>query len=155
MEMKCVTQNKLLKQLDLLLQESYPETSERDSRKEFLLKKLERENFVKLFLPNHTCIILSKDERKLNRSRRYENSPLPLLSNIEFFSNSIGTWNSALQEYGIKARHKHKDLHSKGTSGLHVYMLRCQSINKQSNEYLLRQYKRLRKYKERKEITKY
>jgi hypothetical protein len=81
---------KLLPKLDLLLKESFPSSLERTKVKKSLLKKLEKYPSVKINVTNKTVIILTKDCRKVNNIKKYKNSPFPLLSNIEYFSNSIG-----------------------------------------------------------------
>jgi len=137
------------------LKESFPEKSERLSVKEDLLKKLENESYVKYNLPNNTSLILSKEIRKVSKLKRYEDSPFPLLSNIECFNHAPGDWNSELIKYGIKTRHKLDDHQSAGESGVQVFLIKYSTLNNQSNKYLLKQYKRLRKFRDKREITKY
>jgi len=155
LEIKQVTDKKLLKHLDLLLKSSFPDSLDRQSVKENLLKKLETKDFVRLKLPNKTSLILTKDERKLKNLHRFSDSPFPLLSNIEFYSSSLSEWNTELLKYGIKARHKHKDLHSSAQSGIQVYLTNQDNLNTHSNRYLRDQYNRLKNYRTKKEILQY
>lgn len=100
-------------------------------------------------------ILLTKDCRKVENLKKYKNSPFPLLSNIEYFSNSIGEWNSELLQYGIKARHKDKDYKSEGQAGIRIHLIKYDTLNNKNNRYLIRQYQRLEKYRECNEIHNY
>lgn len=150
-----VTPTQLLKELDLLLKESYPIYQERKDVKESLILKLRKSPFVKHQLSDNSSLILMKDERKLHRLRKYYDSPFPLLSSASYFSNSVGEWNQELYKFGIKARYKYKDLHCEGESGTRVHLIKGNRINTKSNNYLRKQYKRLETYRQRKEISNY
>jgi hypothetical protein len=78
-------------------------------------------------LNDKSYLTLTKDNRKETVSKRYPNSPFPYLSNVEKFRNTVGQWNSSLQEYKIKTRLKLGDeigtsLNSNESIGTHVYL---------------------------------
>lgn len=150
-----VTTTKLLKELDLLLKDSYPIYQERKKMKESLILKLKKSPSVRTLLHDNSSLILLKDERRLNRLRKFYDSPFPLLSSASYFSNSVGDWNKELYKFGIKARYKYKDLHCEGASGIRIHLIKSKNINTKSNNYLRKQYRRLEKYRQRLSIQKY
>lgn len=80
--------------------------------------------------------------------KRYYNSPFPLLSNLEFFSNTIGQWNRTLLAYGIKTREKYGDNpDNHATTGSQIFLSSYSTGTYRGNKYLKNQYKRLRKYR--------
>jgi len=131
-----------------------PTRSERDQFIKSLLKQFESKNYLRHFLPDNTSIILQKDERKLNRLRRFDQSPFPLLSSIEYFSNSVGKWNEQLMNYGIKSRTKLGDLPSNEV-GVNIHLIRHDSLSSKGNSFLKRQYSRLRTLREQHKILAY
>jgi hypothetical protein len=148
LEIKQVTKiNKILTQLEVILKDSFPDYTDRKIMKETLLKKLESSNFVRICLHDNSSLILLKDERKFKSLRRFDKSPFPLLTNIEYFSTSTGDWNSELKQFGIKARHKQNDPYSDSTSGIRIHLVKYDTLNNQSNKYLKRQYTRLENYR--------
>jgi hypothetical protein len=149
-----VTNTKLLHQLDLLLRASFPSSLDRKEIKDFLIKKLDRGPQVKYTLPTKEVLILSKDQRSLGKIRKYHNSPFPLLSNIEYFSNSIGGWNTELRQYGIKARHKYGD-NSENLPGIRIHLLKYNTLTSKGNNYLKRRYRTLEKSKINKDYKTY
>lgn len=112
-----------------------------------LLKQFERCTTMRYFLSSQSSIILSKDERKLNKLRRFRNSPFPLLSNVEYFSSSVGEMNTELIKYGIKSRSKINDKNSNVDPGIKIHVLYHDTINARGNRYLRRQYARLEHYR--------
>ena len=145
----------LLKKLDQLLQKEIADLSRRQTLIKDLLNQFKTKSTLIYSLSDNTSIILLKDESKLNRLRRYVDSPFPYLSNIEFFSSSVGDWDSELKQYGIKTRNKGKIPCSLASLGTQIYLIRHQSVLSQGNHYLKRQYRRLELYRTRGEITKY
>jgi len=119
-----------------------------------LLKQFESQNYLRHFLPDNTSIILHKDERQLNRLRRFEQSPFPLLSSIEYFSNSVGQWNTDLANYGIKTRTKLGDLPPTEV-GVRIHLIRHTSLSSKGNSFLKRQYSRLTNLRDQKRIIPY
>jgi hypothetical protein len=149
-----VTNTKLLHQLDLLLRPSFPSSLDRKEIKDLLIKKLDRAPQVKYTLPTNEILILSKDIRSIQKVRKYSNSPFPLLSNIEYFSNSIGGWNTELKKYGIKARHKSGD-NSESLPGIRIHLLKYDTLTSKGNKYLRRRYRTLEKSKHKKDYKTY
>jgi hypothetical protein len=108
-----------------------------------LLIQFESRSSVKYSLDGQTSLILLKDERRLNNLRRYEDSPFPLISNVEYFCTSSGDWNKELLEYGIKTRSKLNDLDSPSAVGSRIHLIRYDTVQSRGNRYLKRQYRRL------------
>jgi hypothetical protein len=88
--LKVTTNKQLIKNLDFMLKAYYPDKATRKSLVKELVNQFEDKTSLSYSLPDKTSLILLRDERKLNRIRRYEESPLPFLSNIESFSSSVG-----------------------------------------------------------------
>jgi len=55
-----------------------------------IVTEFNERTFLRYRLPNESYLILTKDERKIKSLRRYEGSPMPLLTNLESFSSSVG-----------------------------------------------------------------
>ena len=111
---------------------------------------------LKYPLDDRSFLVLSKDVRSFNRLRRYKNSPFPLLSNLEVYSNSLGSWNAELHEYGIKTRYKRDDYPSKAeTAGTNIHLAYYRTFSSKGNRYLRRQYKRLRILRDDKQYSSY
>ena len=102
-------------------------------------------------------IILLQDERDPKyRLRKFKNSPYPYISNLEYFSTSIGSWNKELASYGIKSRLKKGDEKTpEDTLGVRIHLIQHSSINYRCNNYLHRQYKRLQFLRQTNAISKY
>lgn len=103
--------------------------------------------FLKYELDHNSYLILTTDERKLCNFRKYRNSPFPLLSNLELFSNTVGQWNQDLLSFGIKTREKyHDNPETKRLNlGTKIHLVLFQSPNQKGNKYLRTQYSRLEK----------
>jgi len=152
-----VTQtNSILRRLNAILRPYFPDKEARLNLIKTLLTQFENSSFLKYPLPDNHFLILSKTERKLKSLRRYEESPFPLLSNMENFSNNVGRWNEELLAYGIKTREKLNDL-SNNTSrvGSQIHLINYKTLNSKGNQYLKRQYKRLSVLRKSNRITAY
>lgn len=121
---------------------------------ENLISSFSKRTTLKYSINDKTYLILSKDERKVSHLRRYKDTPLPLLSNLEEFSNSPGEWNESLLEYGLKSRLKLKDSESSEV-GTKIHVAFNQTLNSQGNQYLRRQYERLRVLRKQLKIRAY
>ena len=125
---------------------------------EDIVLKFTKESYLKYSLSNDSYLILSKDVRGPSWKRRYPDSPFPLLSSVETYKNSIGSWNEELKLYGLKSRLK---LHDYPTTknlpevGTHIYLSYVHNINNKSNKYLRYQYKQLRKYRKHHQVKHY
>jgi len=107
-------------------------------------------------LDDRSFLVLSKDIRSMNRLRRYRNSPFPLISNLEVFSNSLGSWNTELLDYGLKTRYKTGDYSTTtGVAGINIHLAYYRTFSSKGNQYLKRQYKRLRILRDQKEYNAY
>lgn len=84
------TNKTLLRHLETILKSYYSLKTERDSKLKDILTQFGETSCLKYSLDNHTSLVLTKDERSLNSKRRFKNSPFPLLTNIEYFSSSVG-----------------------------------------------------------------
>lgn len=124
---------------------------------EDIVLKFTKESYLKYSLSNDSYLILSKDVRGPSWKRRYPDSPFPLLSSVETYKNSIGSWNEELKLYGLKSRLKLHDQPSADLPdiGTHIYLSYIHNINSKSNKYLRYQYKLLRKYRSLNQVTRY
>lgn len=120
-----------------------------------MLLEFEEKREYKYALTNTQSILLLRDERSKSNLKRYYNSPFPFLSNLEYFSNSIGELNRDLAQFGIKTRLKSDDLPLPNKSGFLIYLIYTETINSHCNRYLLKQYKRLTTYREQNQIHSY
>lgn len=116
-------------------------------------------SFLKYPLDTNTFLILTKDERKVKHLRRFKNSPFPLLSNLEKFVNTVGSWNLELEAFGIKTRLKINDptpseLKDKDV-GTQIHLVCYQTANSKGNHYLKRQYLRLKLLRKELKIQAY
>lgn len=103
-------------------------------------------NFHLYELDSKTSLIFVKDERDLKNLKRYNESPFPLLSNLEWFCCAPGTWDQSLQDYGIKTRSKYRsDLPNTGS--ILIHMIYSHTPSGRANRYLKRQYKLLELYR--------
>lgn len=121
----------------------------------YLLRQFERCTTLRYHLTRNSSLILSKDERSLNKFRRYKSSPFPLLSNIEYFCSSVGEMNTELAKFGILSRSKINDKNSKVIPGTKVHILYHDSANAKGNKYLRKQYARLESYRRKHHIQFY
>lgn len=138
-----------------MLKPYYPDYLDRKSKIDEIIKNFAGKKEFKITLTTDLSLILSKDERGITGLRRYENSPFPLLSNIELFSCSIGEWNTDLAQYGIKARYKFNDPLIQKFSGSRIYLIRYHTPSSQGNRYLKRQYQRLHHLRSTLQIREY
>lgn len=146
----------IIKQLDLLLKNYYPDKKERKTLIKDLVHQFEGKASLKYVLTNNITLILLKDQRKLTSLRRFKDSPFPFLTNIECFSSSLGDWNQDLLSYGIKSRLKFDDLTTSSFHpGVKIHLLKLDSINSRGNRYLHRQYARLSTYRKTNNISRY
>lgn len=99
---------------------------------------------------------MSKTSRTLKNLRRFPNSPFPLLSNLESFSNTIGSINEELLSYGLQTRERLED-HPDNWSdvGTQVHLIYHTTLNSKGNRYLRRQYKRLNQYRNQRDWKSY
>jgi len=82
--------NNLIKDLNALLKNEIPQKEERLLLIEKLVSQFGRTSSLKYQINEESYLILTKDERITKRLKRYPESPFPLLSTVELFSNSIG-----------------------------------------------------------------
>jgi hypothetical protein len=81
---------KLIQTLNGMLEEYIVSNYERKKIITDLVTLLTSQNSVSYSLDDHHSIILIKDDQELSRLRKYEDSPLPYLSNLELFSSIVG-----------------------------------------------------------------
>lgn len=117
-----------------------------------MIKKFDKVSRIVYPLPNKRYITLQKDDKAMSGKTRYNGSPFPLLTNIEFFRNSVGEWNKELLEFGIKTRNKYNKEQLVGT---HIYLSYEDRNTNRINSYLKRQYRRLCLYQKSYRITEY
>lgn len=120
-----------------------------------LILSFEQKSHLQYSLPDSSSLILLKDERKLNSYKRFEHSPFPLLSNIDYFSNSVGDWNSDLQRFKIKTRFKLGDELENHSPSARIHLILRHSLSSQGNKSLKHKYKLLRLYRKKGWITSY
>jgi len=150
-----VTTNYLLKDLNLILKSHLPDPVERRTLIRNLASQFKEKSYIKISLSENSHLILTKDERKLKNLRRYNDSPLPLLSNVEGFSNSIGAWNEELTAFGLHSRYKLNETPNMNSIGSKIYIAYTNNLNSKGNQYLRRQYKRLKTYRHYSQIDQY
>jgi hypothetical protein len=122
--------------------------------KRLLLEFEEKGSLHHSLSPTHS-LLLTKDERKCKGLlRKYEHSPFPYLSNVEYFCTAPGSYNETLLTYGIKARSKLNEQPSSQV-GSQIHLLCRETLNYRCNQYLRKQYKRLASLRHQHEITKY
>jgi len=137
-----------MKHLEQMLSQYFPEPSIRKAKLKEILTQLKGKTSLQYPLSETHSLILSKNERRLNRLRKYENSPFPLLSNLTFFSFSVGEYNTALQQYGIQSRNKESSTNQPSQLGTLMYVVEYQSINGRGNKYLRQSYRKLQTYRD-------
>lgn len=148
--------NQLLRNLDRILQKYHLSKEERTLQIEMIATQFSKKNFLKYPLDENAFLILSKNERKLKSLKRYEGSPLPLLSSLEEFSQTIGDYNEELLKYGIKTREKlHDNPNPLSEIGVNIHLAFYKTLNSRGNWYLIKQYKRLRKLRKQNSISCY
>ena len=119
------------------------------------MNSLQGKSSFRYELSSTLSLHLIKDGRKLTRLRRFQNSPFPFLSNVEFFSCSVGNWNYELKKYGIKTRTTAKDHATPESWGTKIFLVRQDTILSSGNSYLRKQYRRLQHYRNYGIITEY
>lgn len=151
-----ITNTSILHDLNRILKHYIANPEERKLQVDQIILQYSRNSFIKYPLDAKAYLILSKDERNLLHKKRYSNSPFPLLSNMERFSKTIGSWNEELQLFGLKTREKLLD-HSDNTDlvGNQIHLCYFHTHNNKANKYLKRQYRRLEKYRSQLSITNY
>lgn len=149
-----MTTIKLIKHLDFLLKEYIHEATARKILRQEILLQFEKHSFYTYRVSDQVTLILSKDSRIIQPHRRYKNSPFPFLTNVSYFSNSVGSWNKELLEYGITSRLKDGDTATPDVSS-RIYLIKLDSISTQGNKYLKRQYKRLESLRRTGNILEY
>lgn len=146
----------LIKDLDRILKNYNFLKEDRKILIEKIIHKFENKDYIKYPLNDQEYLILVKDDRKLKNLKRYSNSPLPLLSNIGMFSNSVGCYNKTLLNFDIKSREKltdHPSNHS--ATGSQIFLVHYNSVNSKGNRYLKHQYSRLTKLRSQKRVLEY
>jgi hypothetical protein len=86
-----MTTIKLIKHLDFLLKEYIHEATARKILRQEILLQFEKHSFYTYRVSDQVTLILSKDSRIIQPHRRYKNSPFPFLTNVSYFSNSVGS----------------------------------------------------------------
>lgn len=145
----------LIYHLHKILTPFYPERLDRLKFLTDLLHKFESKRHLELFLTDRYTLILLKDERKLNRLRRFGQSAFPLLQNIEYFSNSVGEWNQDLLRFGIKTRTKENDPNRTSLSGTRIHLILRHTLTSRGNAKLHHYYRLLKLYRHRNWIVSY
>ena len=121
-----------------------------------MISQFTGKDYLKFELNEETHLILLRDKRSKPPSKRWQDTPFPLLSNCEEFSSTLGEYAEELQAYGIRTRAKYDDqLPLEVISSTHIYMSYHTNVNTQSNRYLRKQYSRLRKYSKNNETEAY
>ena len=85
------TSTNLLKTLSRILRSHGMRGEEQKLHLNTITTQFQNKAELKYSLDDRSFLVLSKDVRSLNRLRRYKNSPFPLLSNLEVYSNSLGS----------------------------------------------------------------
>ena len=151
-----ITTTQIIRDLDRILKHYIAEPEIRKLQVNQILLHYSKKSYIKYSLDDRAYLILSKVERKLNCLKRYKNSPFPLLSNLERFSQTIGSWNEELLQFGLKTREKLRDhAANEDLVGTKIYLSFYHTENSKCNAYLKRQYRRLEKYRSSKNITAY
>lgn len=153
--MKTTTTN-LIRTLSRILRSHGLKGEEQKLHLKTITSQFNGQQELKYSLDDRSFLVLSKDVRSMNRLRRYPRSPMPLLSNLEIFSNSLGSWNAELLEYGLKTRYKSGDTPTSSEhSGTNIHLAYYRTFSSQGNQYLKRQYKRLRTLRDKKLYASY
>lgn len=139
--------------LNTLLKNYYVNGIERSQKIKDIVTSYEGRSSLHYQINEHTSLILDKNERRINRLRKYRDSPFPYLSNIELFSITVGDYDTSLEEYGLKIRSKRVSLTE--DPGTIIYVLKYHTINGRGNQFLKRQYKKLESYRNTHQIKKY
>lgn len=150
-----MTNNNLLYNLNSILKPYIPDSSIRKLKISQIAHQFSKESFLKYPLSDSSYLILTKDERKVKSLRRYNESPFPLLSNLECFRNTISNWNSELLKYGIKSRSKLHEPSNSSSPSSQLYLVYYKTLNSRGNHYLKTQYKRLFHYRRTLNISSY
>lgn len=133
-----------------------PEIETRKTLVQHLVDEFHDRGFLKYQIDEKHFLILTREAKKIKSLKKYPGSPLPLLSNLESFSNSPGNWNEELLEFGIKTRGKPWDNPNwPSTPGTKIYLTSYKTINARGNQYLKRQYKRLKELRHYNKISLY
>lgn len=122
------------------------------------MDKFAHYGYVKHRLDDKSYLILSIDDRNKSSSRRYPNSPFPLLSNIDCFIKTIGDWNSELSDYGLKTRRKlgdHLEPSTYTSIGSTIRLVHYSTSSGTGNKYLKSQYRRLSQLRSKGDIAGY
>ena len=133
----------------------YPDKESRTLLISDMLRQFVKKSEYKLSLDRETTIILKKDLRGISHLRRFDDSPFPLLSNIELFSSTPGEWNKTLGQYGLKVRCKWNDKETTEKIGSSLYLIKYDNPSSRANRYLKKRYTLLRHYRENHEIALY
>lgn len=134
----------LTENLELILTK-YPLTvEEREIHLKRIIRLYTAHGKLRYRLDESSYLILSIESRETQKSKRYPKSPFPLLSNVEVFSTSIGSYNEELLSHGIKSRGKlNEPLSLNGEPNALIYISHYTNLNLKCNKYLRQQYKRL------------
>jgi hypothetical protein len=65
-------------------------STQRNERIKEIAFLFDNKSYLKYSLDSNLEVILTKDMRDLTKVRKYEDSPFPLLSNLEIFGNTLG-----------------------------------------------------------------
>lgn len=150
------TNKSLFKEITKILKNYYPEATQRTEILEYIIPRFEKEGYYRYPLDEFTSLILLKDQRAINSSKRFEASPFPYLTNVEYFKNTVGEWNQDLQHFGIKTRSKWKEVdHLPSICGSHIHLALSNTPSSRGNKYLKKQYKLLSNYRQHSAISEY
>lgn len=143
-----VTNTKLLQKLNNMLAIYFVEEEARMLFINKLLARFERSSSLEISLNPSTKLILSRDTREKNLKRRFPDSPFPFLVNMDCYSNTIGEYNEELLQYGLHTREKLDDhINNSCQVGTHIQIILLENISCKGNQYLKKQYKRLKHYR--------
>lgn len=139
-----------------ILTSYYPARKERKELVSDIIQKYESKSSYIYPITSQTSLLLSKDERRIRRIRKYKQTPFPLLSNLEIFSSLAGDWDPELQKYQIQSRQKTKPSSTSNAGlGSHLYLVKIDTLNTRGNKFLRRQYERLTQLRNNGEYTLY
>ena len=141
------TNTSLIKNLNFILKAYYPLGYHRTRILKDILFRFEEHGKLRYPLDNVTTLILEKDESRLHKLRKYRSSPFSYLSNVEWYSNSVGSWNQELLEFGLRIRSKRKHSMRSEDPGNRIHLIKLDNVNSRGNHYLRGQYKRLERYR--------
>jgi hypothetical protein len=99
----------LLHNIDRILASYILDKEERLQFIKNIIAQFKTRESLKIPLENGSYLLMSKTSRTLKNLRRFPNSPFPLLSNLESFSNTIGSINEELLSYGLQTRERLED----------------------------------------------